>query len=74
MNLHLPTAALLIADVVKVFNPQPPQARAIFNLGIVTAIVAAVTGHPRCVQLTENGIPRRNLPKGAWLVINSSVS
>jgi cytochrome c oxidase subunit 2 len=42
MNLHLPTAALLGADVVKALNPQSPQARAIFNVGVVTAIVLAI--------------------------------
>jgi heme/copper-type cytochrome/quinol oxidase subunit 2 len=42
MNLHLPSAALLIADVVKVFNPQSPQARAIFDLSIVVIVVMVV--------------------------------
>ncbi|HEU0209556.1 MAG TPA: cytochrome c oxidase subunit II [Candidatus Udaeobacter sp.] len=42
MNLGLANAALLSADVVKVFNPQSPQARAIFDLAIVTAIVMMV--------------------------------
>ena len=35
MNLHFASAALCIADIVKVFHPQSPQARAIFNLAIV---------------------------------------
>src|ERR1043166_5679896 len=42
MNFQLPTAALLIADVVKVFNPQSPQARAIFDLTIVVIAVMVV--------------------------------
>lgn len=42
VNLQLSSAALLGANVIKALNPQSPQARAIFNLGIVTAIVAAV--------------------------------
>ena len=37
MNLHSFSAAFLVADVVKVFNPQSPQARAIYDLGIVWA-------------------------------------
>src|SRR4030095_5951604 len=35
-------AVLLIADVIKVFNPQSPQARAIFDLAIVVIVVMAV--------------------------------
>ncbi|HZR05292.1 MAG TPA: cytochrome c oxidase subunit II [Candidatus Udaeobacter sp.] len=42
MNLQLPSAILLAADVVKALNPQSPQARAIFDLAIITAIVMAV--------------------------------
>ena len=42
MNVQLSSAALLGADVLKSLNPQSPQARAIFNLGIVTAIVLAI--------------------------------
>ena len=42
MNLHLSSAAFLIADVVKVFNPQSPQARAIFHLAIVVIVVMVV--------------------------------
>jgi cytochrome c oxidase subunit 2 len=41
MNLQLSSAALLGADVVKALNPQSPQARAIFDLAIITAIVLA---------------------------------
>ena len=36
------TTALLIADVVKVFNPQSPQARAILDLAIVVIAVMVV--------------------------------
>ena len=42
MNLYWFSAALFIADVVKVFNPQSPQARAIFNLAIVVIVVMVV--------------------------------
>src|SRR5262249_10304848 len=42
MNFPLPSAALLIADVVKVFNPQSPQARAIFDLTIVVIVVMVI--------------------------------
>jgi cytochrome c oxidase subunit 2 len=42
VNLQLPSAALLLADVVKALNPQSPQAREIFNLAVVTAIVLTV--------------------------------
>ncbi len=42
MNLALLNAAFLVADVVKVFNPQSPQARAIFDLTIVVIVVMVV--------------------------------
>ena len=42
MYMQLLSGALLIADVVKVFNPQSPQARAIFDLAIVVIIVMVV--------------------------------
>ena len=42
MNLHSFSAAFLVADVVKVFNPQSPQARAIFDLTIVVIVVMVV--------------------------------
>ena len=42
MNPSLPSAVLLLADVVKVFNPQSPQARAIFDLSIVVIVVMVV--------------------------------
>jgi heme/copper-type cytochrome/quinol oxidase subunit 2 len=42
MQMQLSSGALLIADVVKVFNPQSPQARAIFDLAIVVIAVMVV--------------------------------
>jgi cytochrome c oxidase subunit 2 len=42
MNLQPPSTVLAAVDVVRALNPQSPQARAIFNLGVVTAIVLAV--------------------------------
>ena len=39
MHMQLWSAALLIGDVVKVFNPQSPQAREIFDLAIVVIAV-----------------------------------
>jgi hypothetical protein len=42
MHMQLWSAAFLIADVVKVFNPQSPQARAIFDLTIVVIAVMVV--------------------------------
>jgi hypothetical protein len=39
MNLQLVSAASCIADVVKAFNPQSPQARAIFDFVIVVIVV-----------------------------------
>src|SRR6266550_2091398 len=42
MNLALLNAAFLVADVVKVFNPQSPQARAIFDLTIVVIVVMVI--------------------------------
>ena len=52
MHMQLWSAALLISDVVKVFNPQSPQARAIFDLAIVViagmvVIFAVVVGIAR---------------------------
>jgi hypothetical protein len=38
MHMQLWNTALLIADVVKVLNPQSPQARAILDLAIVVGI------------------------------------
>jgi heme/copper-type cytochrome/quinol oxidase subunit 2 len=40
--MQLLSAALLIADVIKVFNPQSPQAHAIFDLTIVVIAVTVV--------------------------------
>jgi cytochrome c oxidase subunit 2 len=42
MHTQLLDAAFLIADVVRVFNPQSPQARAIFDLTIVVVVVMVV--------------------------------
>ena len=42
MHIQWFSGALLIADVVKVFNPQSPQARAIFNLAIIVIFVMVV--------------------------------
>ena len=42
MDMQLWNTALLIADVVRVFNPQSPQARAIFDLAIVVIAVMVV--------------------------------
>jgi cytochrome c oxidase subunit 2 len=42
MHMQLLSAAFLIGDVVRVFNPQSPQARAIFHLAIVVIVVMAV--------------------------------
>ena len=42
MNVQSANAALVFADVVKVFNPQSPQARAIFDLTMVVIVVMVV--------------------------------
>jgi cytochrome c oxidase subunit 2 len=42
MNLQLLNAAFCIADIVKVFNPQSPQARAIFDFAILVIVVMVV--------------------------------
>ena len=42
MHMQLWSGALFIADVIKVFNPQSPQARAIFDLTIVVIAVIVV--------------------------------
>jgi hypothetical protein len=41
----------LIADVVKVFNPQSPQARAIFDLAVVVGIARQTAGLPDSFSL-----------------------
>jgi hypothetical protein len=42
MHIELWNAGLLLADVVKVFNPQSPQARAIFDFAIVVIAVMVI--------------------------------
>lgn len=42
MNLQLASAAFCIADVVRVFDPQSPQARAIFDFAIIVIVVMVV--------------------------------
>ena len=42
MQMQLWNTALLIADVVKVFNPQSPKARAMLDLAIVVIAVMVV--------------------------------
>src|SRR5690348_536919 len=42
MNVQLASAVVLGANVVKLFNPQSPQARAIFNLAVIVMIVMVV--------------------------------
>src|SRR5215472_12974928 len=42
MDMQLLSAAFLIADVVRVFNPQSPQARAIFDLTIIVIVVMVI--------------------------------
>jgi len=42
MHMQLWNAALFIADVVKAFNPQSPQAREIFDLAMVVIAVIVV--------------------------------
>src|SRR5215471_15187973 len=42
MHMQTLNAAFLIADVVRVFNPQSPQARAIFDLTIIVIIVMVI--------------------------------
>ena len=42
MNLQLASAMVLATDVVKVFNPQSPPARAIFDLAIFVIAVMMV--------------------------------
>src|SRR5512146_844411 len=42
MNLQLANGILSAADVVKVFNPQSPQARAIFDFAIAVIVVMVI--------------------------------
>src|SRR5438046_6573376 len=42
MNLRLPSGVFFIADAIKVFNPQSPQARAISDLAVIVIVVMTV--------------------------------
>jgi hypothetical protein len=59
-------AALLIADVVKVFNPQSPQARAIFDLAIVVIAVIVV------IFAVVVGIAREDCGTARQLLVSDS--
>ena len=62
MHMQLWSAALLIADVVKVFNPQSPQARAIFDLAIVViAVMVVIFAVVVCIAWEDCGIARQLL-------------
>ncbi len=54
MHMQLWNTALLIADVVKVFNPQSPQARAILDLAIVVGIAREDCGTARQLLVSDS--------------------
>ena len=66
MHMQLSSAALLIADVVKVFNPQSPQARAIFDLAIVVIAVMVL------IFAVVAGIAREDCGTARQLLVSDS--
>ena len=77
MHMQLWSAALLIADVVRVFNPQSPQARAIFDLAIVViavmvVIFAIVVGIARedCVTVRQLLVSHRSATLLGYLFLD----
>ena len=54
MHMQLWSTALLIADVVKIFNPQSPQARAILALAIVVGIAREDCGTARQLLVSDS--------------------
>ena len=56
MHMQLWNTALLIADVVKVFNPQSPQARAILDLAIVVGIAREDCATARQLLLSDSSV------------------
>jgi hypothetical protein len=67
MNLQLANAMVLAADVVKVFNPQSPQARAIFDLAIVVVIAVMVV-----IFAVVVGIAREDCGTARQLLVSDS--
>ena len=66
MHMQLWSAALLIADVVKVFNPQSPQARAILDLAIV--VIAEIV----LISAVVAGIAREDCGTARQLLVSDS--
>ena len=66
MHMQLWSAALVIADVVKVFNPQSPQARAILDLAIVVIAVMVV------IFAVVVGIAREDCGTARQLLVSDS--
>jgi hypothetical protein len=57
MHIQLWNIALLIADAVKVLNPQSPQARAILDLAIVVGIAREDCGTARQLLVLATAAP-----------------
>ena len=66
MHIQLWSTALLIADVVKVFNPQSPQARAILDLAILVIAVMVV------IFAVVVGIAREDCGTARQLLVSDS--
>jgi hypothetical protein len=66
MHMQLWNTALLIADVVKVFNPQSLQARAILDLAIV--VIAAMV----VIFAVVFGIAREDCGTARQLLVSDS--
>jgi len=66
MNLQLASAMVLATDVVKVFNPQSPPARAIFDLAILVIAVMVV------IFAVVVGIAREDCGTARQLLVSDS--
>ena len=66
MQMQLSSGALLIADIVKVFNPRSPQGRAIFDLAIVVIAVMVV------IFAVVVGIAREDCGTARQLLVSDS--
>ncbi len=75
MNLQLASAMVLAMDVVKVINPQTPQARAIFDLAIVVialmvVIFAVVVGIAGRLRDCETASCQRQPRHRSWVFLS----
>ena len=78
MHMQLWSGALFIADIVKVFNPQSPQARAIFDLTIVViavivvilAVVVGIAGRKTDADCRDSVLLATAAATGSWVFLS----